>query len=214
METKCSIGEPQAGDEVELHKSRVIFQSIRFQETAPKIEGHRILFGYDLIAPSSQATMQAWMDLAETIGPSMNLFLSARAGEFSYLNFRFLSMAQAVETFHNRTCPEQGDWVKLKERLAQLFSAFAKHFGDDATREALIDKIVVTRDYFTHYNPDKEDAAADGEDLWTIYCKLEVLLQLHLLRKRGFTDLVVDALVAENSDIQEKLHRRICLFTS
>ena len=188
---------------------RVIFESIRFENTPPRIRRHKILFCYDRIAAASQTTMQTWMDLLERIGPAMSLFLSARAGEFAYLNFRFLSVAQALETYHSRSVRKRKKRPSLGTRLTEMFSAFAEHFGDGADTAELVAKIVVTRNYFTHYDADLEDEAADGLDLWTIYCKLEVLIQLLLLKELGFDGTAIATMVANNSEIQEKLSRKL-----
>jgi hypothetical protein len=190
---------------------KVLFESIRFQKTLPRIEGHKILFRFAHIAANPQIMIQAWIDLLNRSNPAMNLFLSARAGEITYLNFRFLSLAQALETYHQRSLPTSAPKPNQRARLKEMIAKFSKYFGNEDAQAKLVSLTVDTRNYFTHYDLILREKAAAGRALWELYCKLEVLFQLHLLKDMGFDDPILETLVNQNSDIQEKLSKPIVM---
>jgi hypothetical protein len=178
------------------------FESVRFQQTAPTPTSHKALFNYAQIMADPQGIIQRWVELMEQTNPAMRLFLSARAGELSYLNFRFLSIAQALETFHHRFT---GTKQTQSLRLTAMIADFSKFFGKSDEQESLVKQLVDTRNYYTHYNPKFETRAAEGADLWDLYCKAEILFQLHMLKAIGFDDTAIAGIVEKNSAMTERL---------
>jgi hypothetical protein len=87
-----------------------------------------------------------------------------------------------------------------------MFRTFSKYFGDETERSKIVSLMAHSRNYFTHYDPKQKAKAADGQDLWALYCKAYVLFQLHILYGLGFDDGAIAKLVEENNPIQEKLN--------
>ena len=54
-------------------------------------------------------------------------------------------------------------------------------------RNSFVKKIVKTRNYLTHYPSDLEGGSATGEELYTLTAKLQLVLEIFLLRELGFS---------------------------
>ena len=103
-------------------------------------------------------------------------------------------------------CPgERREWLKgklgysnevsLRKRIKKLIEPFKEFFGNKENRKKLINRIVDTRNYLTHYDPDLESEAAKGGDLQVLCQKMEVLFQLHFLQLIGFSQEDVNSIV-------------------
>ena len=113
-------------------------------------------------------------------------------------------------------CPEEkrewlsdklnyGNEVSLSKRLRDIIKPFKDVIGNRTKRESLINKIVKTRNYLTHYDQSLELEAAQGEDLWPLCLKMELLFQLHFLKLIGFSREQIDSLVANSIPLRWKL---------
>ena len=91
----------------------------------------------------------------------------------------------------------------LRSRLKENFSAFHSHFGGKNEVKILINSIVDTRNYFTHYTKELEGKATQGKKLLQLCGKLELLFQLHLLNRIGFSASEIQEICQENRKIQE-----------
>jgi len=141
-----------------------------------------------------------------------------------YLEDRFLSLIQAIESFHRRVyggkylpdekydklyevlvngVPEDveselkdrlmeylkyGNEFSLRKRLKEIFDKY-KEILDKfiENKKDFIEKVVNTRNYFTHYDKELKEYAARGEDLYRLTQKLRMCLEICLLTEIGFT---------------------------
>jgi len=72
-------------------------------------------------------------------------------------------------------------------------------FGaDNKKRKGFVGKVVDTRNYLTHYDESKKEAAAVGRELYELTERLESVLEACLLREVGF----------EGDRLKEVLSRR------
>lgn len=65
-----------------------------------------MLFAYPDVAAQLAQMMTVWLERHEVLAPAFNLYFAVRAGRHSYLESAFLSIAQALETLHDRTTHE------------------------------------------------------------------------------------------------------------
>ena len=100
-----------------------------------------------------------------------------------------------------------GNEVSLRKRLKKLIEPFKQFFGDKKTRTELINSIVNTRHYLTHYDLSLETEAAKGEKLEVLCLKLESLFQFHLLDLMGFSREVSRSLVENYRPNRRRLKR-------
>ena len=101
-------------------------------------------------------------------------------------------------------CPEKRqEWlrsklrneVSLRRRIKKLIEPFKNHFGNKKKRKKFINRIVDTRNYLTHYDPNLEPKAAKGQALQVLCQKIEALFQLHFLQLIGFSQEDINAIV-------------------
>jgi len=85
--------------------------------------------------------------------------------------------------------------IVLRKRIKTLIEPFKGLFGNKKKRKKLINRIVDTRNYLTHYDPELESRAAKGWDLQVLCQKVEVLFQLHFLQLMGFSETDMNAII-------------------
>ena len=113
-------------------------------------------------------------------------------------------------------CPsERREWLKsrlryanefsLRRRLRRMIEPFRRFFGDHRQQKAFIDKVVVTRNYWTHYDSSLEGEAAKGRDMRELTKVLEALFQLHLLRLIGFDSGRIEQTLQGGSNLRKLL---------
>ena len=95
--------------------------------------------------------------------------------------------------------------MSLSKRLSKLLSPFRSFFGNRKENKSLVRKIVVTRNYLTHFNEDLKNEAAQGRELWKLCCKMEALFQLSFLKLIGFSDEHVVKIVKNSYQLRNKI---------
>ena len=98
-----------------------------------------------------------------------------------------------------------GNEVNLGNRLKAIIKPFKQYIGANKDCSKLIQSIVQTRNYLTHYDESHAKNAVKGRDLWPLCLKMEAIFQLHLLKTLGFTEDEVELVYKNNMDLQRKL---------
>ena len=81
--------------------------------------------------------------------------------------------------------------LSLRKRMKQMIEPFKDLYGNAKERNSFIQKVIDTRNYFTHYDSRLENKALSGkklgdlEKLDRLHSKLKALLQLHFLKLSG-----------------------------
>tara|TARA_B110000196_G_C21102030_1_gene643146 strand:+ start:159 stop:1547 length:1389 start_codon:yes stop_codon:yes gene_type:complete len=115
-------------------------------------------------------------------------------------------------------CPEEhaewlsgrlmhGNEINLGKRLKRIIEPFKGKLGSSKERSKLLRKIVDTRNYLTHYSENLKDNAADGEELWSLCQKMEVIFQLHFLKVVGFSDVEIESVVENCYPLKQKINK-------
>lgn len=86
---------------------RIYYPSIPFSEKAPKKSWHQMLFNYGAIKSNAEDVFNNWINAYEIIAPALSLYFSTKIGAQKYLDGKFLTLAQGLETYHRRTSDEQ-----------------------------------------------------------------------------------------------------------
>lgn len=84
--------------------------------------------------------------------------------------------------------------LTLRNRMYRLTDTFEKYMSGEK-RPQMIDRIVKTRNYLTHYDSELEQEAAKGRILDFLCGKLNALFRLHFLKLIGFNTQEIDAIV-------------------
>lgn len=86
-----------------LQPIRIYYRSLPFSKDEPKIDPHEMLFRFSQIRDNAQCIFNNWFRAYERMEPAMNLYFSDMNIPSVYLEGKFLTLAQALETYHRRT---------------------------------------------------------------------------------------------------------------
>ena len=216
------------GDESFDKPIRLYYKSRPFSEENLEIHSHNMLFRYDHFRDNIGVVLTKWLANYERFKPVFNLYFASKFGEnYLEAKFLFLAQGiETLHRYENKNetyideskygelkeclmiaCPEEHkDWLKgklehgnelsLRKRIKQMITPFNTFFGNNQKR--LIQKIIDTRNYLTHYSERLEQSKVDKGELWKVCMKLEHLFQLHLLRLIGMTDGQIEDLISKN----------------
>ncbi|GAB2716051.1 hypothetical protein GCM10027155_19230 [Acinetobacter apis] len=98
-----------------------------------------------------------------------------------------------------------GNEINLRKRLKLIIEPFKEYLGTSDERNRLLQNIIDTRNYLTHYSENLADMALEGIDLWKICQKMEVIFNLHFLKVIGFTDVEIKSVVENSYPLKQKL---------
>lgn len=173
-----------------------------------------------------------WVSSYKKLKPVLDLYFSIFGAPS--VESVFLSMMQALETFHSRfitdnlsdyksrveayngygmwygllLCEDQKDHKRsiiLKSRLADLMFADSvmPFYPINYGHEDFIQKLVDTRNFFTHYDEKKESMIFTEKEFPYVNAELRLLLDYHLLVLLGFDKQVVrDTIVKKMNAIE------------
>ena len=84
----------------------IYYQSIPHSEKVPVRSWHDMLFNFSSIKSNAQDIFNNWMNAYDYLSPALGLYFSTRVGAQKYLDGKFLTLAQGLETYHRRTSDE------------------------------------------------------------------------------------------------------------
>ncbi len=102
---------------------QLYYQDSQLSEARPKISQHNMLFRYRHVANQLETILKNWLINYETSAPAFNLYFASKAGAHRYLDGRFLSLIQGIETLHRRNSKDtfmpEAEFVDLVEALVK-----------------------------------------------------------------------------------------------
>lgn len=121
-----------------------------------------------------------------------------------------------IKTLINNCPSEKRKWVaekskywnelSFRSRIKKIIQPFKDYFGNNKEQKKLIDSIVNTRNYLTHYDTSLKSKAAKKEKLWVLCQKTEAIFQLLLLKELGFTLDEIEKITVKNWNLNYKLN--------
>jgi len=143
--------------------------------------------------PDVSNVFKRWTARRKRLEPVFNLYFGTLYHPDLPLEVRFLSLAQALETYDYRRRRNPGRF-SLAERahdvLAQCRRVSGRIAGSDT--DAFVKVFKDSRNYYTHYNPKWESRAASGLGLYLLTLQLQYLLEMSFLRQLGFSCVDVE----------------------
>jgi ApeA N-terminal domain 1/Apea-like HEPN len=162
--------------------------------------------------------LQSWFAKQELLRPVVDLYFGAIYNPHSYLEQRFLSLMQAIETYHRRTSAEtdlppeeHAHWLEeileaTPEQYRGRLETKLKHSNELALRKRLNNvlrrcpevakklahRVTTARNYLTHYNRELAGEAPKGIELYPLTVQLQALVEMCLLLELGFTCEEID----------------------
>ena len=140
------------------------------------------------------------MQLYDKTDPALQLYLLAQTGEYRFLEDRFLNLIKSLESYHQKSNREE---MKLKERIKDVIQSLKK-WCDFYKAEQLITDIVSTRNYFTHYNLNR-DQPLQGKHLYDLCLKIDGILQLTFIKEIGFSDSKIQYIMTTCQNLKTKI---------
>lgn len=87
------------------------------------VERYSMLFSYPDVADQLQRMLTDWLAHHEALSPAFNLYFAVLAGRHAFLESAFLSVAQGLETLHDRTSSETVEPpVEFTERVSAIMA--------------------------------------------------------------------------------------------
>lgn len=208
---------PYSTDEPTIHQHDMLFRFRQIQNDAERIINNWIE-AYENITPAFNLYFFAKMGLQTYLTERfMALVQGLEAYHRRTSDEKRLDEAEFEGLVENliEKCPEEhrewlsrelkyGNEVSLRKRLRDIIKLFKDVIGNRTRRENLIDKIVNTRNYLTHYDLSLESEAAEGQDLWNLCVNMELLFQLHFLQLIGFSREQIDSLLVDSIPLRRR----------
>ena len=85
----------------------IYYSSLPYSKDEPKIHQHDMLFGFGKIQNDVEKKIKNWMEAYEKVAPALDLYFLAKMGMRTYLEARFMALAQGLEAYHRRTSDEK-----------------------------------------------------------------------------------------------------------
>lgn len=228
-----NINDEQSLDNKQL-PIELLYQSRPFYKETPDINSDRMLFKFSDIRNSFSNIAKNWLEAYEIVTPSLNLYAATKGEAYQYVDGKFLAMSQALESFHRRTCSEtifdkyefknlvesltdsctskHKKWLEqklnyanelgLRQRLKHLFTPYNSYISNS---KVLINSIINTRNYYTHFDESLKQNTAQGADLVKLYLLMEAVLQLSILQYLGFSMQEIESIISSNLELRNKL---------
>lgn len=144
-----------------------------------------------------------WFRRASTMEPVYNLYLSALPARQLQAEYRFLALAQALETFHARKRPRPRD-VAYIQRIQNLVDTMPARLRKRVPTN-FAERVRDTRNYYTHWSQRLEKRAAQEVDLYYLTSGARLLLDVTLLMELGFNKTQCTRLVERNDRLSKVL---------
>ena len=211
-------GLPYSKDEPRIHQHDMLFGFRQIQNDAERIINNWIK-AYKKITPSFNLYFLAKMGMQTYLEERfMALVQGLEAYHRRTSDEKRMDEAEFEGLIENliEKCPEEhrewlsrelkyGNEVSLRRRLRDIIKPFKDIIGNRTKRENLIDRIVNTRNYLTHYDPCLESETAEGQDLWNLCVNMELLFQFHFLQLIGLRREQIDSLLANSLPLRRRL---------
>ena len=84
-----------------------IYYKTNYSESDNQISSHNLLFRYEDVANCFENVLKLWFHNYSISEPAFNLYFSSKSGGYKYLEGKFLSLAQGIETLHKRNYPDR-----------------------------------------------------------------------------------------------------------
>ena len=144
-------------------------------------------FQYKSLSERPEFYLQNWFNLIEKFRPAYDLYFGTIYNPHLYLTHTFLSLAQAIESYHSKSRAEHMHRKTLRTRIEELFEKYGKLFTLFINnKDKFITKVVDTRNYYTHYDKHLEKRATKVLELPFLSDKLRLMLIAILLKEIGF----------------------------
>lgn len=119
--TSKSVCQDIGGEKTVPVSILLYYASLPHTKNDPQIDCYGMLFRFEQVKEDAERIVNNWLDAYDKIGPALNLYFYTKMGMQKNLEGRFLSLAQALETYHRRTSDETlRDKAKFKKLVNDI----------------------------------------------------------------------------------------------
>ena len=127
--------EQKKKDEIPI---KVYDPSRPYSETRPEIYSFHMIFSYEDVADQFEKILTKWLENYEISEPAFNLYFASMSGGHKYMESKFLSLVQGIETLHRRNSQE----VQMpKKEFSNLKDEILKAISDDNKKSWIEEKL-------------------------------------------------------------------------
>lgn len=102
----------------------IYYQSPLHSEERPEIHRSDMLFSYQEVADEFEEILTKWLENYDIYEPTFNLYFASVSSGQKYLEWKFLSLAQGIETLHRRSSQEmempEEEFRKIKKNVLKV----------------------------------------------------------------------------------------------
>lgn len=106
---------------------KIYYHSPSDSEVKPKLNRNDMLFQYRHVASEIERVLTNWLSNYEIYEPAFNLYFASKSGAHRYIDGRFLSLVQGVETLHRRNSEQtpmpEDEFTEVKRIVLQACPA-------------------------------------------------------------------------------------------
>ena len=198
-----------------------------------------MLFTFPAVEKEWKSLLSNWFKKRVRLKPIVTLYFSTLYNSYLYMENNFLSLVQAVESYHRRTFEtkefkeeEKETLIKqvlnavdskyhevitrklnyihepsLRSRLKKIFDAHRSVLDKYIRRKQFCDKTYDARNYYTHYDKDLKEQV-DKIDIIDLINKLEIVIEVCLLKELGFSLKEIEECLQNHSDHKIRMKRK------
>lgn len=140
---------------------KIYYRRAPYSEAKPEVHPLAMLFSYRNVADQLEEILTKWIQNYDISEPSFNLYFATMSGGQKYLDGKFLSLAQGIETLHRRNSQEtqmpKDEFSNLKDKILkaipekeqrQWIDTKLKYANELSLRKRLEQMIEPVKDFF------------------------------------------------------------------
>ena len=159
-----------------------IFHHVTPQEKDEVISGF-MPFPYRTLMGRTEDVFRSWFERSEDKRVPFEICMDVIYGQHKNWRIDFLSLVQALESYHQISTGTHNDRITLNSRLKSIFKCLPQDICDSLEiDQKYLGKIVLTRNYYTHYNPSHRLKAFQHYTLYDAITRLIPLVVAVLAR--------------------------------
>jgi hypothetical protein len=156
-----------------------------------ELPANRMLFSLREAENSLEKTFYAWVKKKEEINLIFELFMITLYTPKLYLRYKFSNMFQAIEVYYetrlNKTSRRASIAKKVESVISSMSSSLPDEFiGGKDNKKLFSERVAYTRNALVHNQKSMLAKAAKGEELWQLFCSLQILLKACILKELDF----------------------------
>jgi hypothetical protein len=166
------------------HPINIFYKERDIEKRSDDVSPSRMYFSFANIFPKYEIIIKNWFSNYYKLSTVFNLYFEVAQNPLMSIEDRFLKYVFAIESYH-RIKTKKGN--SLQKRMTDVFNWHNEIIDIYGKYNIInINKIVTSRDYYSHYIEQLEHKVLTWEELFYTTQILKVLIELCILDEIGF----------------------------